>query len=151
MANEAPQKQLEKTEGATQAPEPRPAHYSVEFLIETEEGYHVLFRGEELAPADMFAWLKRTSKTLAAQGFKAVRRDMAVDVDVGSPSGATAASGEATWVKGEGPPECSIHGPAKWVAGTYKAGTPRAGQKYAFWACSANTTNNPCKPKGEPA
>ncbi len=66
-------------------PEPKPEAYSVEFLIETPDGFHVLFRGEGLSGKDMLPWMLQTSKGLAAKGFKPVRRDMAVDVKVDAP------------------------------------------------------------------
>lgn len=71
--------------------EPKPETYSVEFLVETPEGFHALFRGEGLAGKEMLPWMLATSKGLAAKGFKPVRRDMAVDVKVDAPQPAPAA------------------------------------------------------------
>lgn len=71
-------------------PEPKPETYSVEFLVETPEGFHALFRGEGLAGRDMLPWMLQTSKGLKAKGFLPVRRDMAVDVKVEAPEPAQA-------------------------------------------------------------
>jgi hypothetical protein len=67
-------------------PEPKPESYTVEFLVETPEGFHALFRGEGLAGKEMLPWMLATSKGLAAKGFLPVRRDMAVDVKVEAPA-----------------------------------------------------------------
>lgn len=139
-------------------PEPAPTEYSVDFLVETADGFHALIRGEHLRPSDMMAWLKRTSSALVGAGFKPVSRALAVDVDVEAPgpgSPAAPPAGEATWIKGENgaPPRCSVHGLGKYVEGAHKPtnadGTPnpKAGQRYAFWGC--NTRG--CRPRGEPA
>ncbi len=71
--------------GIQPPPEPKPESYTVEFLVETPEGFHALFRGEGLTGKEMLPWMLATSKGLAAKGFKAVRRDMVVDVDVTNP------------------------------------------------------------------
>lgn len=74
-------------------PEPKPESYTVEFLVETPEGFHCLFRGEGLAGKEMLPWMLATSKGLAAKGFLPVRRDMAVDVKVEAPAPAAAPEG----------------------------------------------------------
>lgn len=129
-----------------------PLTYSAEFLFETAEGFHVLMRGNELTPRDAMVWAKAASKQLAEQGFKPVRRDVHVTTTTAAaaaPGAAAAAggSGEATWIKGEGgrPPKCSLHGAGVWKEGKIAAGKPRAGEEYAFWACS----NRQCRPKGD--
>jgi hypothetical protein len=71
-------------------PEPKPESYTVEFLVETPEGFHTLFRGEGLTGKEMLPWMLATSKGLKAKGFLPVRRDMAVDVKVDAPQPAEA-------------------------------------------------------------
>lgn len=86
-------------------------------------------------------------KALLDKGFRVLP---APSAPASAPSGSPAAgaSGEATWIKGEGgaPPRCSIHGAGKYVEGVYKADHAKAGQSYAFWSCN----NRQCKPKGAP-
>lgn len=144
-------------------PEARPGSYSAEFLIETAEGFVVKFTGVGLTPADVLVWLEKTSKGLAARGFKPVRPDATVNVSVAGGGGQAAASPAAVGAGGAGeasaiaptaigePPQCSLHGDMKHVKGvypaTYKSGpnqgqpNPRAGETYAFWGC----TNSRCK------
>lgn len=131
------------------SPHATPLNYRAEFLIETAEGFHVLIAGEQLTPRDAFVWIKNASAELAKQGFKPVRRDItiemptpvaAVQTSAGQPAGAT---GEATWIKGEGgaPPRCSLHGAAVWREGNNDNG------HYAFWSCKTRG----CRPKGSAA
>lgn len=78
---------------------------------------------------------------LIKAGYKPAERHAPV---VQGAAGAPAASGEAIKIEEPGkPPRCSLHGPMKWIEGTYKEGHARAGQKYEFWACSVKG----CKPK----
>ena len=132
--------------------EPRPVYYSVEFLVEID-GYHVMIRGEQLTPADMLAWTQRTALALKERGVLPVRRDTTVNVQVAAPAAANApagGSGEAT-VIGDGsdgkPPRCSVHGPMRWIEGTFKAGHTRAGQRFEFWGCSERSCKLTFHPK----
>jgi len=132
-------------------PNSAPLNYRAEFLIETQEGFHVLFAGEQLTPRDAMVWIRNASSELAKQGFKPVRRD--VQVQLAAPPGQAAAgsSGEAAEVIGDGsngrPPACSLHGPMVWREGTVAEGKPRAGQPYAFWGCKERNCRLTFHPK----
>ena len=121
-----------------------PSAYDIEFIFETAEGFHVLWRGTGLTPANALNWTKAASAQLAAQGFKPVRRDIAMPPQAAHTAGAAPAQGEAVWIKGEGgrPPKCSLHGPGKWMEGVSR----QTQKEYAFWACQTRG----CRPKGEP-
>lgn len=124
-------------------PEPKPESYTVEFLVETPEGFHALFRGEGLTGKEMLPWMLATSKGLKAKGFLPVRRDMAVDIKVDAPAPAEApvARGRGGRQQGGGqqraaranipaPTECGLCGGriydnrAKKASGQYKRTAP---------------------------
>lgn len=129
-------------------PKQEPSEYSVEFLVETPEGFHVLMRGEHLTPRDFPVWTRQASKALHDQGFKPVRRDLVVELPANAPSAGSSGGAVAEWIKGENgmPPRCSIHGAGEFKEGTYRQDHAKAGQSYAFWACKTRS----CRPKGSP-
>lgn len=136
-------------EGQGPSPEAKPAHYSANFLIETQDGYHVEIIGEQLRPADLSVFIRNTSEALKKAGFRPVSREVQVNVEVGAPAAQAtraAAGGEAVKLPPStegGPPRCSLHGPMKWMEGTSQAKDGKPARDYAFWAC----TQRDCRPK----
>jgi len=136
-------------------PNSAPLNYRAEFLIETQEGFHVLFAGEQLTPRDAMVWIRNASSELAKQGFKPVRRDVQVQLAAAPRAGNSQPAGssgdEAAEVVGNGsdgrPPACSLHGAMVWREGTIAEGKPRAGQHYAFWGCKERNCKLTFHPK----
>lgn len=134
MANEAPaQASLDTApalNGSAAQPAPLAPHYRAEFLIETANGFHVLIAGEGLIPRDLMAFLKTTDENLHKGGFKPVRRDTAINVEVTAPAAPAASAPPATTYAGTVYTECpTCGGPvydnrAKKVSGAMKPNAP---------------------------
>lgn len=128
--------------------------YGLRVFARSPEGFVVEVVADETErPLD---WLAKTTRGLKAQKFEPVDPFPGNVINVTAPEGGRqddgrgqGTAGEATWIQGEGgkPPRCSIHGPGKWVEGTYAQGKPKAGQHYEFWSCTVQG----CRPKGRAA